>query len=77
MANPLYHKHIISINDLCREELELVQGASNPFDLDAYRAGQQTPVFFGSGVNNFGVQPLLDFFVKHAPAPQPDRKSVV
>ncbi|AEQ97316.1 peptide chain release factor 3 [Xanthomonas oryzae pv. oryzicola] len=53
-----------------REELELVQGASNPFDLDAYRAGQQTPVFFGSGVNNFGVQPLLDFFIEHAPPPQ-------
>ena len=56
--------------DELREELELVQGASNPFDLDAYRAGQQTPVFFGSGVNNFGVQPLLDFFVEHAPPPQ-------
>jgi len=53
-----------------REELELVQGASNPFDKDAYLAGQQTPVFFGSGVNNFGVQPLLDFFVEHAPPPQ-------
>ncbi|AOH36256.1 MAG: peptide chain release factor 3 [Gammaproteobacteria bacterium] len=57
--------------DEVREELELVQGASEPFDLDAYRAGRQTPVFFGSAVNNFGVQPLLDFFVKHAPAPQP------
>lgn len=54
-----------------REELELVQGASHPFDLDAYRAGKQTPVFFGSGVNNFGVQPLLDFFAEHAPPPQP------
>jgi peptide chain release factor 3 len=53
-----------------REELELVQGASNPFDKEAYLAGQQTPVFFGSGVNNFGVQPLLDFFVEHAPPPQ-------
>ncbi|MBB4125772.1 peptide chain release factor 3 [Xanthomonas translucens] len=53
-----------------REELELVQGASHPFDLDAYRAGKQTPVFFGSGVNNFGVQPLLDFFAEHAPPPQ-------
>ncbi|WAT15678.1 peptide chain release factor 3 [Xanthomonas fragariae] len=53
-----------------RDELELVQGASNPFDLEAYRAGQQTPVFFGSGVNNFGVQPLLDFFIEHAPPPQ-------
>ncbi|WP_305805689.1 peptide chain release factor 3 [Stenotrophomonas sp. YIM B06876] len=54
-----------------REELELVQGASHAFDVDEYLAGRQTPVFFGSGVNNFGVQPLLDFFVKHAPSPQP------
>ncbi len=54
-----------------RDELDLVQGASHPFDLAAYRAGRQTPVFFGSAVNNFGVQPLLDFFVEHAPPPQP------
>ncbi len=54
-----------------RDELELVQGASHPFDEAAYLAGTQTPVFFGSAVNNFGVQPLLDFFVRHAPSPQP------
>ncbi len=54
-----------------RDELELVQGASHPFDKQAYLDAKQTPVFFGSGVNNFGVQPLLDFFVQHAPAPQP------
>ncbi|GAB3728858.1 peptide chain release factor 3 [Luteimonas pelagia] len=54
-----------------RDELELVQGASHPFDKDAYLRGEQTPVFFGSAVNNFGVQPLLDFFVAHAPSPQP------
>jgi peptide chain release factor 3 len=48
-----------------------VQGASHPFDPDAYLAGRQTPVFFGSAVNNFGVQPLLDFFVEHAPSPLP------
>ncbi|MDQ3495221.1 MAG: peptide chain release factor 3 [Pseudomonadota bacterium] len=54
-----------------RDELELVQGASHPFDAEAYRAGRQTPVFFGSAVNNFGVQPLLDFFVQHAPSPRP------
>ncbi|MFN7136621.1 MAG: peptide chain release factor 3 [Thermomonas sp.] len=53
-----------------REQLELVQGASHPFDAGAYLAGRQSPVFFGSGVNNFGVQPLLDFFVEHAPAPR-------
>src|SRR5688500_7358112 len=54
-----------------RDELELVQGASHPFSLDDYLAGRQTPVFFGSAVNNFGVQPLLDFFVEHAPSPKP------
>jgi peptide chain release factor 3 len=52
-----------------REEIELVQGASHRFDQDAYLAGEQTPVFFGSAINNFGVTPLLDAFVTNAPAP--------
>ena len=59
--------------DLYRElqdELELVRGASHEFDASAYLAGRQAPVFFGSGVNNFGVQLLLDFFVEHAPSPR-------
>ncbi|NKZ38238.1 MULTISPECIES: peptide chain release factor 3 [Oleiagrimonas] len=54
-----------------RDELELVTGAVEPFDPAQYLAGKQTPVFFGSAVNNFGVQLLLDFFVEHAPGPQP------
>jgi peptide chain release factor 3 len=54
-----------------REELELVQGAAPAFDVHEYLAGRQTPVFFGSAVNNFGVQLLLDFFVNHAPSPHP------
>lgn len=52
-----------------RDEIELVQGASHKFDNAAYLAGEQTPVFFGSAINNFGVTPLLDAFVKYAPAP--------
>jgi peptide chain release factor 3 len=52
------------------DELELVRGASHPFDKETYLAGKLTPVFFGSAVNNFGVQLLLDFFVEHAPSPQ-------
>ena len=52
-----------------REEIELVRGASHEFDPVAYLAGEQTPVFFGSAINNFGVTPLLDSFVQHAPAP--------
>ena len=54
------------LSDL-RDELELVQGASHSFDLGEYLAGRQTPVFFGSAVNNFGLQPLLGFLVRHAP----------
>ncbi|MCW8874062.1 MAG: peptide chain release factor 3 [Xanthomonadales bacterium] len=52
-----------------RDEIELVKGASHVFDPAAYLAGDQTPVFFGSAINNFGVTPLLDAFVEHAPAP--------
>ena len=54
-----------------RDEIELVQGASNKFNLEAYRAGKLTPVFFGSAINNFGIAELLDDFVEHAPKPQP------
>lgn len=56
--------------DEFRGELELVQGASHTFDKAQYLAGKQTPVFFGSALNNFGVQDLLDAFVSMAPAPQ-------
>src|SRR5262249_16383318 len=53
------------------EEIELVKGATATFDLAEYRAARQTPVFFGSAINNFGVQELLASFAKHAPAPLP------
>jgi peptide chain release factor 3 len=52
-----------------RTEVELVKGASHAFDKAAYLAGKQSPVFFGSAVNNFGVQELLDTFVEVAPGP--------
>jgi peptide chain release factor 3 len=52
-----------------RDEIELVRGASHAFDLGQYRAGRQTPVFFGSAINNFGVTELLSAFVEYAPAP--------
>ena len=54
-----------------REEVELVRGASHEFDLEAYRKGELTPVLFGSAINNFGVQEILDTLVEYAPAPQP------
>lgn len=54
-----------------REEIDLVMGASYPFDSDAYLSGKLTPVFFGSAMNNFGVKELLDTFVQYAPETQP------
>jgi peptide chain release factor 3 len=50
-------------------EAELVRGAGHSFDREAYLAGRQTPVFFGSALNDFGVQEVLDALVDHAPPP--------
>ena len=68
--NPLLEERLGEYHSAeLRDEIELVKGASHEFDKQAYLAGDQTPVFFGSAINNFGVTPLLDAFVEHAPAP--------
>ena len=54
-----------------REEVDLVRGAMPPFDATEYLAGRQSPVHFGSAINNFGVEELLGSFVRHAPPPRP------
>lgn len=54
-------------------EMEILDGAGASFDLEQIRAGQLTPVFFGSAANNFGVQLLLDAFLAYALPPQPRR----
>jgi peptide chain release factor 3 len=54
-----------------REDVALLEGAANPFVLEEYLKGNQTPVFFGSAVNNFGVREMLDAFVEISPAPMP------
>ncbi|MFZ5503727.1 MAG: peptide chain release factor 3 [Pseudomonadota bacterium] len=54
-----------------REETELVVGAGASFDLQEFLRGKQTPVFFGSGINNFGVREVLRALVDWAPAPLP------
>ena len=69
--NPRLNELIPDQVDEMRSEVELVRGASHPFDQAAYLAGKQTPVFFGSAVNNFGVQSLLDAVVDLSPPPQP------
>jgi len=53
------------------EELELLEGAGADFDVNEVLAGKLTPVFFGSAANNFGVELLLDHFLKLAPPPLP------
>jgi len=57
--------------DELREEIELLEGAANPFEIKHFLNGSQTPVFFGSAINNFGVRELLDAFVELAPPPRP------
>lgn len=71
LASPRLTEILGDQADEVREEIELLQGASHTFDLEAYRAGRQTPVFFGSAINNFGILELLDTFADYAPEPQP------
>jgi peptide chain release factor 3 len=58
------------------EQLAMLDGAGHPYDLEAIRAGRQTPVYFGSAVNNFGIQLLLDGFLADSVPPQPRRNAL-
>jgi peptide chain release factor 3 len=53
-----------------RESLDVIREAGESFDMKAYRAGRQTPVFFGSALTNFGLEPFLQALVDLAPPPQ-------
>lgn len=57
--------------ELAEQNMELMAEAAPAFDLEQFLAAKQTPVFFGSAVNNFGVQEVLDALVDLAPAPRP------
>lgn len=54
-----------------KEDVELLDGASESFDLEAVRAGQLSPVFFGSALTNFGVEPFLNHFLEMTTSPLP------
>lgn len=69
LDNPELDSILGDIAKELREEMSLVQGASHPFHLEDYRAGKITPVYFGSAINNFGIQELLDDFTQYAPGP--------
>jgi peptide subunit release factor RF-3 len=69
LDNPRLDELIGTQADELRMDIELVRGASHAFDAEAYLNGKQSPVFFGSAVNNFGVQSLLDAVVDLSPSP--------
>ncbi len=68
-----------TLYDTWRQEIEILSAAGEQFDRDAVMAGQITPVFFGSAMTNFGVQLLLEYFVKYGapPAPRPSNGQLI
>jgi peptide chain release factor 3 len=69
LDNPAYPERFGMQYAQSKDELDLLQDAAPPFDEQAFLSGKQTPMFFGSAVNNFGVQEVLDALVDLAPAP--------
>jgi len=69
LDNPAYAERFGMQYDNAHGEIELVREAAPEFNLEAFLSGKQTPMFFGSAVNNFGVQEVLDALVELAPAP--------
>ena len=59
------------VTDTLLDEIELLDGASQEFNREEYLAGLLAPVYFGSALNNFGVEPLLQAICEIAPAPRP------
>ena len=58
-------------HDQLLAEIELLNGASEPFSRDDYLSGELAPVFFGSALNNFGIESLLEALIEVAPGPKP------
>ncbi|MDN5869108.1 MAG: peptide chain release factor 3 [Nitrococcus sp.] len=71
LSNPRLEERLGPRAKQLREEVELLREASHGFDVDSYRRGEQTPVFFGSAISSFGIRELLESFIEHAPPPQP------
>jgi peptide chain release factor 3 len=71
LDNPAYAERFGAEWEQARHDIELVQGAAPAFDEAQFLAGHQTPMFFGSAINNFGVKEVLDALVDLAPPPSP------
>jgi len=74
-SNPILHDRFGVAFEQAAGEIELVRDAAPSFDEAEFLAGRQTPMFFGSAVNNFGVQEVLDALVDLAPPPA-DRPAI-
>lgn len=70
------HQEIVENHEYIqtKDEIKLLEEAGNEFSLEAIQSGEQTPVFFGSAISNFGVKSFFDSFVHFAPSPK-SRKS--
>ncbi len=71
LSDPKLDEYLGSQADELRTDIELIEGAVDPFELDHFLKGNQSPVFFGSAINNFGVKEMLEAFLKLAPSPGP------
>jgi peptide chain release factor 3 len=71
LDNPLSVERFGDAFTQARGEIDLLAGASQAFDREAFLGGLQTPVFFGSAINNFGVREVLDALIELAPPPGP------
>ena len=71
LGDPVLDQRLGSQADELRSDIDLLEGAADPFDHREFLKASQTPVFFGSALNNFGVRELLDAFVELAPQPGP------
>jgi peptide chain release factor 3 len=69
LTNPLLGKRFGAAYEQAAGEVELLQGAAPTFDAADFLSGKQTPMFFGSAINNFGVREVLDALVDLAPPP--------
>ncbi|MFN8751244.1 MAG: peptide chain release factor 3 [Betaproteobacteria bacterium] len=71
LDNPVLPERFGADFEQARNDIELLRGATPEFSREAFLTGRQTPVFFGSAINNFGVREVLDALVDIAPPPQP------
>jgi peptide chain release factor 3 len=69
LSDPALDELLKEQADELREDIALLEGAVDPFERQHFLKGSQTPVFFGSAINNFGVKEMLDAFVELAPHP--------